>query len=207
MGCVQSHSHPARRHLQCFFPRQFSSVSTHVFPQQSSIHARVMKKHMIAALALSKLSSSPKGREQRAPTSKPGRSSMFAGKEDFQDATEEALVERRLEAVYVSYSLFGCWRPDQLVYPQTSGAMSWPRFLALCKAAGLIDGQRVTLDALRNIFQSLVDKKTMKLEFPRFFMALDKISAQANKNPDEIMQHVLEINSEGLLRIRLTAET
>eukprot|EP00191_Tetraselmis_sp_GSL018_P000571 CAMPEP_0177597690 /NCGR_PEP_ID=MMETSP0419_2-20121207/11863_1 /TAXON_ID=582737 /ORGANISM="Tetraselmis sp., Strain GSL018" /LENGTH=416 /DNA_ID=CAMNT_0019089911 /DNA_START=729 /DNA_END=1980 /DNA_ORIENTATION=+ len=167
---------------------------------KGSVYSRVAKKNIIAVLASNKFSSTLGTKEKGDGAA---LSAWNADEEDLADATEEVRLERKLEAVFVSFALYGCWRPDELVYPQSSSGMGGLRFTALCREAGLIDGKHVTTKVIHDVFQSLMDKMKMKLFFPQFLMALSRVAEHGNKDPEAAMKAVLDINSEGLLRIHV----
>ena len=67
-------------------------------------------------------------------------------------------LERALEAVYISFALFGEWKPQAMVLPQTCASIGGLKFLKLCQAAGMIDDRFVTASALRTVFRMYCDK-------------------------------------------------
>lgn len=68
-----------------------------------------------------------------------------------------AVLERRLEAVYVSFALFGKWDAAKMVVSHDCHGMAYLRFQELCRQAGLLGGP-VTTQTLRQLFDSCVDR-------------------------------------------------
>lgn len=61
-------------------------------------------------------------------------------------------MERELEAVFVSYALFGRWEGEQMGFPQKCGGLPGLKFLSLCREAGLVDDKLVTPRVIRDLF-------------------------------------------------------
>uniref|UniRef100_A0A061R2F4 Uncharacterized protein n=1 Tax=Tetraselmis sp. GSL018 TaxID=582737 RepID=A0A061R2F4_9CHLO len=176
----------------------------HTHEERESSLSRILKRHGNAALASVKLSqpinrSSPEGSGDRGEAS-PKRGT-FDQAHAIEEATEDARLDRRLEAVFVSFALFGRWCPEEMVAPRPCAGMSANRLVALLSEAGLVDGKRITSELVVEIFEGMRDKTTMKLGFEQFLEALSSVSERARRSEESVLAAILSINSEGLLRI------
>jgi len=78
----------------------------------------------------------------------------------FSTSREDALMERRLEAVFVSFALYNKWDGDALVTAQKCHGMSGLRFLSLCRASGLLEMSQLTVGVVKQVFDANFEKVT-----------------------------------------------
>jgi hypothetical protein len=68
------------------------------------------------------------------------------------------LLERRLEAVYVSFARFNKWEGEKMVVTQKCEGLACNRFVQLCQSAGLVN-DTMTVRAVTTIFNTNTDSK------------------------------------------------
>ena len=69
-----------------------------------------------------------------------------------------ALKERQLEAVYISFCLYGKWDAAAMVVPHKCNGMKENSFLALCRTVGLVDDFRASPENLRAVHREFRSK-------------------------------------------------
>jgi hypothetical protein len=116
----------------------------------------------------------------------------------FSTERSDLIMERELEAVFVSFALFGRWDGDAMVTSHDCQGMVCSRFHALCKAAGLLNG-RISPSTIRNVFEAYTDKGTAHsvMSFPNFVCALDALASEAiTMQPAHVYRVVSALNVE-----------
>jgi len=105
-----------------------------------------------------------------------------------------------MEAVFVSFALYGEWKPDEMVLPQAClHGMAFPRFRALCTAAGL-DGHH---SDVRQVYDLQLKKKGDVMLFPQFIMALCSLSERMSTSSKTALSRVAAINVEERLLVHV----
>uniref|UniRef100_A0A061S663 Uncharacterized protein n=1 Tax=Tetraselmis sp. GSL018 TaxID=582737 RepID=A0A061S663_9CHLO len=126
------------------------------------------------------------------------------GLESVEEATRDALLMRRLEAVYVSFALFGRWCPEELTRPRACcPGMGWTGFTALIRAAGIGGGRHRVMASAAAAFEELKPAGACRLGFPEFLATLSEISERGKLGADSVLGPILAINPEGILRIHV----
>eukprot|EP00873_Tetraselmis_striata_P004219 jgi/Tetstr1/424483/TSEL_015011.t1 len=125
-------------------------------------------------------------------------SSSSAGKPAMRATHNDALIERRLEAVFVSYALFSKWDGEAMVVSHKCHGLSGRRFLLLCRDAGIMEKGKISDRTARNIFAMHMDKASMSqdMSFPEFVCAIEELAREGRMKPDQVFQAVDALNVE-----------
>mmetsp|Transcript_13934 Transcript_13934/g.35999 ORF Transcript_13934/g.35999 Transcript_13934/m.35999 type:complete len:208 (-) Transcript_13934:435-1058(-) len=123
----------------------------------------------------------------------------------FSTSREDALMERRLEAVFVSFALYNKWDGDALVTAQKCHGMSGLRFLSLCRASGLLEMSQLTVGVVKQVFDANFEKadQLCRMPFPNFICALDHLSREACLQPCAVYRAVAALNTENRLYLHV----
>lgn len=116
-----------------------------------------------------------------------------------EDLMREVLFERKLEAVFVSFALWGKWDPDAMVVAQKCNGMSHNKFMALCRAARLSEPH--TFGAFREIFVRFSHREV--LAFKKLLVAMPDISQICGQSISQCIQSVMGINTEGRICVHM----
>mmetsp|Transcript_35103 Transcript_35103/g.88448 ORF Transcript_35103/g.88448 Transcript_35103/m.88448 type:complete len:519 (+) Transcript_35103:202-1758(+) len=120
------------------------------------------------------------------------------GKPTMRATHNDALIERRLEAVFVSYALFSKWDGEAMVVGHKCHGLSGLRFLLLCRDAGIMEKGKISDRTARNIFAMHMDKASMSqdMSFPEFVCAIEELAREGRMKPDQVFQAVDALNVE-----------
>jgi hypothetical protein len=121
-------------------------------------------------------------------------------------AAGEARKRSELEAVYVSFALYGEWDPEKMVLPHAHApTMGGRKFMALCRAAGLLDDGLVTPEAANALMSKHADTNTRLLTFDRFLDAMAAFARAKMCSTRAVLASIRAINDQRLLSIRVSA--
>jgi len=120
---------------------------------------------------------------------------------DAEQTAEDVRLERRIEAVFSSFALFGRWDPNGVVVPQEPCKLGFHNFILMCRDAKLIRNDLISARRLHTIFKKRMDKATGLITFKQFLSMLPEIADEVEKKTETVMEMVLNLNREGHLWI------
>eukprot|EP00873_Tetraselmis_striata_P021345 jgi/Tetstr1/441609/TSEL_029836.t2 len=110
----------------------------------------------------------------------------------------DAVMERQLEAVFVSYALFNKWDGEAMVVGHKCPGLSGCRFQSLCHDAGFLPNGQITDRTLKDIHGRHVDKASIsqRISFPNFICALEELAHEGRMESDQVYNAVVALNLE-----------